>query len=260
MREAPVTLGPQTDRSIFAGTMVELTWPEVQEAAQRGDVVLLPVAVVEAHGPHLDLSPDVYLGYLFSRLLRQRLEARGIRSLIAPPLYWGVSPDLHHYPGTFSIRPETMRALLGDVFASLASWGFTRAFVINSHGDPVHRATIAEAIRDLGEAPRLRVWDTGRLDFKVEGAPPFPPPRPGRMEEDYHAGAGETACMHLFFPERVNGALARTLPPRRGFDPMAYYGDPASYVLERDLVAYYEADLETDVLRIQAVLAEAASP
>lgn len=257
MQPAPVALGPQADRSIFAGTMVDLTWPEVEESARRGDVVLLPVGIVEAHGPHMDLSPDVYLGYLYSRLLSQRLAAKGIRTVISPPLYWGVSLDIRKYAGTFSVRPETMRALLNDVFASLDSWGFTRTFVINAHGDPTHRATIGQAIRDLGQAPRLRVWDLGELDVRVDG-PPFPSPRPDRFPEDYHAGANETACMHLFFPDRVNGELARTLPPQRGWEPMPYYGDPASFELEHDVVAHYEADLETDALKIEAVLAEAA--
>ncbi len=260
MPAVPVSLGPQPDRSIFAGTMVEMTWPEVEEAARRRDVVLLPVAIVEAHGPHMDLSPDVHLGYLYSRLLRQRLEAAGIRAVIAPPLYWGVSEDVKRYAGTFSVRPETMRALLADVLASLGSWGFDRTFIVNSHGDRVHRATITQAIRDQGEAPSLRVWDLGNLDVQVTGAPPYPAPRPGRFPEDYHAGANETACMHLFFPDRVDTALARTLPPQRGWEPMPYYGDPASYHLERDVVAYYQADLETDVLKIQAVLRDAARP
>ncbi len=259
MQPAPVVLGPQADRSIFAGTMAELTWPEVEEAARRGDAVLIPVGMIEAHGPHLDLSPDVYLGYLYARLLSQRLAARGIRAILAPPMYWGVSLDLQRYAGTFSVRPGTMRALLVDMFACLASWGFTRAFVVNAHGDPTHRATIRQAIEDLGPAPRLRVRDLGTLDVQVDG-PPFPAPRPGKFPEDHHAGANETACMHLFFPDRVNVELARTLPPQRGWDPMPYYGDPANYHLERDVIATYEADLETDTLRIQAVLAPPATP
>ncbi len=253
MHPAPLAFGPQTDRSIFAGTMVDMTWPEVDEAARRGDVVLLPIGMIEAHGPHLDLSPDVYLGVLYARLLAQRLTGKGIRAIIAPPMYWGVSLDLRRYAGTFSVRPGTMRALLADLFASLASWGFSRAFVVNAHGDPTHRATIGEAIQDLGPSPRLRVWDLGSLDVQVDG-PPFPPPRPDRFPEDYHAGANETACMHLFFPDRVDTERARTLPPQRAWEPMPYYGDPASYLLERDVVAHYEADLETDALKIQAVL------
>lgn len=259
MQPSPVVLGPHADRSIFAGTMVDMTWPQVQEAARRDDVVLLPVGMVEAHGPHLDLSPDVYLGCLYARLLSQRLAEKGLRTILAPPLYWGVSLDLRKYAGTFSVRPETMRALLSDVFACLASWGFTRGFVINAHGDPTHRATIAQTIADLGPDPRFRVWDLGVLDVQVNG-PPYPPPRQGRFPEDYHAGANETACMHLFFPDRVNGALALTLPPQRGWEPMPYFGDPASYELERDVVAFYEADLETDALKIQAVLARPATP
>lgn len=246
--------GPQTDRSIFAGTMVDMTWVEVERAARGGAPVLIPVAIVEAHGPHMDLSPDIYLACLGSRFLRQRLAAKGIAAIIAPPVYWGISEDVKRYPGTFSVRPETFRALLGDVYASLDSWGFTHAFLFNAHGDPTHRAVLAQSVRDSRERLRLEVHDLGALDVEIGEAPAFPPPRPGRYEPDYHAGAGETAAMHLYFPERVDAALARTLAPQPTFHPMAYCGDPASFDLEGDLVAYLEADTELDARRIEAVL------
>lgn len=246
--------GPQTDRSVFAGTMVDLPWPEVERAARNHDPVLVPVGIVEAHGPHMDLSPDVYMAVLGSRFLRQRLAEKGIAAVIAPPVYWGVSEDVKRYPGTFSVRPETFGALLGDVYASLDGWGFTHAFVFNAHGDPTHRDVITRSIQEARERLRLEVYDLGELDVDVGDAPPFPPPRPGRYEPDVHAGAGETAAMHLYFPERVDVALARTLPPQPTFHPRAYCGDPASFELEKDLVAYLEVDTERDARKIQAVL------
>lgn len=254
MSSTTLARGPQDDRSIFSGTMADMTWVDVERAAKRGEPVLVPVGVVEAHGPHLDLTPDVYLAYLGCRFLRQRLAAKGVASIIAPPVYWGISEDVKRYPGTFSIRPETFRALLGDVFASLDAWGFTHAFVFNAHGDPTHREVIARSVQDARERLRLAVHELGELELDRADAPAFPPPRPGRYEPDYHAGAGETAAMHLYFPERVDATLARTLAPQPSFHPFAYCGDPASFELEKDLVAYLEADTELDARKIQAVL------
>ena len=50
--------------SVFTGTIADLTWPEVESAGQRHAIMLLPVAVIEQHGPHLPLATDVYGAYL----------------------------------------------------------------------------------------------------------------------------------------------------------------------------------------------------
>ena len=59
--------------SVFENTMVEMTWQEVQTAADRGAVALLPIGIVEGHGPHLDLSADFYLATLNCRFVQQEL-------------------------------------------------------------------------------------------------------------------------------------------------------------------------------------------
>ena len=55
------------------------------------------------------------------------------------------------------------------------------------------------------------------------------------MSEDAEL-TGETAAMHLYFPDRVNAALARTLAPEPTFHPLAYCGDPASFEREESLL------------------------
>ena len=137
--------GPQTNFSIFEDTMAEMTWQEVEAAARRGAAVLLPVGIVEAHGPHMDLTPDFYISALYCRYLRQELDILGCEAIIAPTVYWGVGEAMAKYPGTFSVRPETMRRLLCDVLDSLARWGFRDVFIFNAHGNRVHMDIIREA-------------------------------------------------------------------------------------------------------------------
>lgn len=79
----------------------------MQVEADKGAIVLLPVGIIEGHGPHLDLSADFYLCTLNCRFLKQELESKGIDAIIAPPLYWGISKDVAQYAGTFSVSPET---------------------------------------------------------------------------------------------------------------------------------------------------------
>lgn len=56
MKEQKVPYRVQKDFSVFKDTMVEMTWQEIQAESHKGAIVLLPVGIVEAHGPHLDLS------------------------------------------------------------------------------------------------------------------------------------------------------------------------------------------------------------
>ena len=107
--------------SIFHETMVDMTWPEVEKAARDGAVVLMTTAVIEEHGPHMSCGIDTYLGYLMCKITRRELEARGVKAVIAPPFYWGINVSSHVFPGTFTVRPETMKALLHDLLASPTS-------------------------------------------------------------------------------------------------------------------------------------------
>ena len=250
----PLPLGPQKNPSLFADTMVDMPWPEIQAAADKGAIVLLPLGIIEAHGPHMDLSADILLAHLYCRLLRKSLVDHGIQSLIAPPCYWGHADDTARYAGTFSVRPETMKSLLADIFTSLDSWGFRKVFFVNCHGDHAHIRMIEEAAAEANNTLQLQVIDLSKLNIPLENPPIFPTPREGRFEPDYHAGAIETAQMHTFFPERVNTELARTLVPQDSFHPMAYCGDPASFEREDAIIAFYKADLETDVRKMTAFL------
>lgn len=45
---------------------------------------------------------------------QQELDEFGIEAVIAPNVYWGISPEVAKYAGTFSVSPETFRGLLRD--------------------------------------------------------------------------------------------------------------------------------------------------
>ncbi len=244
----------QTNFSVFEDSMVEMTWQEVQDGADRGAVVLLPIGIVEGHGPHLDLSADFYLSSLNCRFLKQELEEKGIESIIAPPFYWGISQDVKRYAGTFSVRPETMKGLLTDIFTSLKSWGFKRVFVQNAHGDPMHIDMIKSAIAQANETPEFIAYFLWELDIEVAHNITFPTMREDRFAPDYHAGAIETAQMAAFFPEKVRAEVAKSLKPQNSFHPLAYCGDPASFELEQHMAEYAQADAKLDALKIEAIL------
>ncbi len=256
MLKKEIPYGVQKNFSVFEDTMVEMTWQEIQEAADKGTIVFLPIGIVESHGPHMDLAADFYLSTLLCRFIKQELEKKDIESLITPPFYWGVSQDVSSYAGTFSVRPETMKSLLVDIFASLKSWGFRRIFVQNAHGDSVHIKMIKEAIAEANENETFdfKVYFMWELNVEVEDKVIFPPMREERYNPDYHAGAIETAQMAAFFPDKVRTDIAKTLKPQDSFHPLAYCGYPANFDLEINVEELAFADTMHDVLEIEAAL------
>jgi creatinine amidohydrolase len=138
--------------SIFDETMVAMTWPAIEKAAAEGAAVLLPIGILEEHGPHLGLAVDTLIPHLLTILTKRNLEARGIKALVAPSFYWGISAGTAAFAGTFSVRPETLQAGIVDILASLKSWNFTNVFVINWHMDYRHCRVILEALQESRRA------------------------------------------------------------------------------------------------------------
>ncbi len=252
--------------SVFHETMVDMNWPDVEKAAEQGAVILLPTAVIEEHGPHMSCGIDTYGAYLVCKLTRRELESRGIKTLIAPPFYWGINGTTHVFPGTFTVRKETMKALLHDILSSLKSWGFNNIFNLNFHGDGQHCITVLESIIDARENLGLNAYcvlsEGEIMRYGLSGNEPFvvsrqSPPSDEQPQEflDIHAGADETGIVAAFFPEQVDTDLARTLEPTRityqqvaqwltdarRVTPLGYLGDPAGFDAE-EAREYLEAD------------------
>jgi len=241
--------------SIFEETIVDLTWPEVEQAAKDKAIILFPTGVIEEHGPHMSLGVDTYMAYMKCKLLRRELEKRGIRALIAPPFYWGINVSTGVWPGSFTSRPSTVSAVLYDALASLRSWGFLTVYFVNSHGNKDHSFAILDAIQQarimgtnayyLLRMSDARPWGlTGKEYILVEIEPP---PSSPPMYVDPHAGRGETSSMAQYFPGQVDLEMAKSLAPTnttaqdffkwrtegwetaKRMTPQGYVGSPAEY-------------------------------
>lgn len=247
--------------AIFEDTIANMTWVELEHAIQEGAIFLLPTGVIEEHGPHLSLGTDTYTSWWYCTSTRQLLEAQGIKTLIVPPCYWGINQATGAFPGSFTVRPETFKALLLDIFACLKTWGARHVFTIDGHGDPAHERVILDAVQSARETIAIEAYFLIE-DYKVEMAGltgreahivvARTPPVDGTMPQyaEVHAGAIETGMMKEYFPGLVDLAAARGLAPTRltyadvprwqqggeaarAMTPMGYFGAPAEY--ERDL-------------------------
>ncbi len=233
--------------SIFRETMVELAWPAVKAAADAGALVLLPVAVIEEHGPHMGLGIDAYGAHRACVVIKKALEDRHVAAIVAPTMYWGImqSNQSGAYPGSFTVRPSTMKALLLDILADLKAWGFRRIYVFNGHGDRLHLKTLDEALAEARDTYGLDFYNH-RMAADSAKEPDTSALNPKDLyRPDFHAGASETAMVAAYFPEEVDLVLAKTLKPEASFHPLGYVGNPADYArinvvdVEKLELAYY---------------------
>jgi len=116
--------------------IVDLAYPDIQEYLKSKDVILIPMASTEQHGPHLPLKTDTVTAEEVSRRVGQKIQV-----LYTPCLWTGYSPQHMHAPGsgrgTITIRAETLLNLMYDVARSLIHHGFNRLIFINGHGSNV---------------------------------------------------------------------------------------------------------------------------
>lgn len=91
-------------------------------------MILIPVGSTEQHGPHCPLMTDAAWAIDVAEGAAEKAKV-----LISPPLWFGWAPHHLAYPGTISLRPETLIAVVEDVCYSLIHHGFKRLLIINGH-------------------------------------------------------------------------------------------------------------------------------
>ena len=122
------------DRTRHAYRLEELNWPQAQAAFEAGAMALLPVGSLEQHGRHLAISTDNVLGDALAGASVQGAVARGVRVLLCPPLHYGYTMHNMDFPGTMTLRTETLLAVGVDLVTSLVHHGCQKIVLLNSHG------------------------------------------------------------------------------------------------------------------------------
>jgi creatinine amidohydrolase len=244
---------------LFPETMAEMTAVEIEAAVRRGAGVLLPVGVMETHGPHLPIGTDAFIATQMCRLTRSYAAELGRELVIAPPYYWGITGVLGDFPGSFNVRPDTAKQLLIDIIDSLLTNGFAEILLVSHHGDFDHNVMIRGVLETLHARGDTCVrWLYAAARWKLiqrlglSGREPYWVPWDFRPELErfqvtgvlgVHADEYETAAMVRYFPETVDFQALQHLPPtqltlddlrawRQGGDaprrltPDGYFGAP----------------------------------
>ena len=116
----------------------DMNWMQVEAYLQRDDRAVIPLGSTEQHA-QLSLMVDCILS---ERVAVDAAEPLGVP--VFPPVNYGITPYFKGYPGTISMRPETLIAVFRDVFDSLKRAGFRRIMVVNGHGGNAPVASLAQ--------------------------------------------------------------------------------------------------------------------
>ena len=183
----------------------EMTWTDVEDYLKTSDMVIIPIGATEQHGPHLPLGTDYYEATGICRLISVRT---GV--VVAPVVMSGYSAYHSGFPGSLSLKPETMEEVLFETAEMLIQYGFKRFMFFNFHGgNRIVESKIIHRINHSTEAIAVSIGVGSSLQKDVKlGVNAF----------DSHAGIGETSIMLFLEPDLVK--LERAEKPKMSYSSM----------------------------------------
>jgi creatinine amidohydrolase/Fe(II)-dependent formamide hydrolase-like protein len=222
----------------------EMNTEQIKALDREKTVVLLPVGILEEHGPFLPSGSDIYItDRRTSELANALVERPGWKVLIFPVIPLGTGPAntvgrKYVFPGSYTVRPATLRAIFMDLATDLGEQGFRWIFIVNAHLGVSHNRILNQAGDYFRDTYGGHMVNLAALIYRPPGQSQT------RSEEEQredagstHAGASETSLLLYFRPELVSPGYknARQLPYRdqkqrieiaRATDWPGYWGSP----------------------------------
>jgi len=196
-----------------------LTSPEIAALPKDKAAVVLSVASVEQHGPHLPVITDTRTAWEIS-IRAARTASATMPVLVLPGMWTGMSE--HHLPfgGTISLSFAEFRGVLAGVVRSLRAIAFGRLLIVNGHGGNVE--PLAVSARELAVEYGLPVVATTPWFIAAKEVAELMETGSGPQ----HACEAETSVMLAMVPDlvrtdKLEEAMRQAPPPlgsrREGF-------------------------------------------
>ena len=170
---------------------------EIQALSARNAIVVIPVASLENHGPHLATGTDIVLSSEIAT--RAAARTKGAAPVIVMPTVWCALGAMHmNLGGTVTLDLETLTAVLRCLCRSVVKQGFRRVFLLNGHGGNI--GALMAITNELGAELDIAIatatyWQLAKDEFAA-------------ILEDQtgleHACEGETSMMMALAPDHVD--------------------------------------------------------
>ncbi|WP_197376196.1 creatininase family protein [Mycolicibacterium baixiangningiae] len=200
--------------------LVELTYPQTQDAIDAGALLVLPLGSIEQHGPHLPLGTDSIIATAIARHIAVS------RTVVVAPAYQYAAASQprsgggRQFPGSLGLPGSLLAPTLTHLLAELMRQGWNDVVLLNAHMENV--APAFESLETLlgpgmtqftrARAAFINWWDlvgdaellsiTGQASLELHAE---------------HAGILETSLMLAIAPDQVHAATAtegRAVNPR----------------------------------------------
>ncbi len=170
----------------------EMDWTEIGEYLKDNDIVLIPIGSTEQHGPAAPLGLDTYVAIA---LVEDVAKQTGVIS--TPPIWFGDSTHHLGFPGTISIKTETLTEYVKDIIRSLARHGFKKIIIVNGH-KITNLTALHSAVRNIKEFefPDLFLAVVDPVKIGIEAAKV-------RETKEHHAGELEISHLMYKFPNLI---------------------------------------------------------
>jgi len=160
--------------------------------AQAQGVCIIPIGVLEYHGPHLPLGTDMLYSYAVACAAAEQETA-----IVYPAYHFGVNVETKHFPGGVSIREELLMALLENICDEIGRNGLKKIVLLSGHGG--NRYFLPHfVLMMLDKAKNYVPFYVQHLDHSAAAKQVL------ETTVDWHAGESETSVMRYCHPELVN--------------------------------------------------------
>jgi creatinine amidohydrolase len=212
------TASQSKDEKIYFAS--ELTSKKIESLDKEKTIVLITGGILEEHGPYLPISSDGYWNEKFRDTLAKTIVSRpSLNVLIFPTIPLGNSGanDVgmkYSFPGTFTVRFETLRSIFMDLATELGEQGFKHIIVIHGHGAPNHQRAIDQAadffndtyhgkmVNLFGLNPIMENWFSAQMTREQEKEDGF----------SIHAGMKETSSILYIVPDLIDTNYKHAIP------------------------------------------------
>ena len=192
----------QANENLLPFKMEELSSPQFVTALEKsGGVCVIPLGIIEKHGPHLPLGTD-----LFEAREIASVAAKKEYAIVFPPYFAGQIFEARHQPGAISYSADLMWKMLEETCMELSRNGLKKIILMNGHGGNNHF---------LGYFCQAQL--SGPRDYVVVLFEPDPDPATRtqinslkKTTMDGHAGEEETSMMYFIRPDLVHPEMAKT--------------------------------------------------
>jgi creatinine amidohydrolase len=192
-----------------------LNWTDFKKAVETsGQVCVLPMGVLEKHGPHAAIGTDLLSVHAAA------CEAATIEpAVVFPYYYFSQIYEARHQAGTIAIKPRLLYDLLENVCDEIARNGFKKIILLNGHGGNNHflpffcQCMLAKEKDYLVYMSDMGFSQGDKLKALMES------------KEDYHGGEVESSLMMALGGDLMNKsyvprAPSEALPRMQGMHPV----------------------------------------